>query len=41
MATKRYFNPFYQLDFVWNLTGYPKIAEKVSKHREEFFEKVN
>lgn len=41
IATKRYFNPFYQWDFIWNLTNYPNVVKNGSKYREELFEKVN
>ncbi|XP_037033787.1 cytochrome P450 4C1-like [Bradysia coprophila] len=40
MAMKRYFNPFYQIDFLWKLTKWPEKAKRVSKHREELFEKI-
>ncbi|KAJ6635617.1 putative cytochrome P450 [Pseudolycoriella hygida] len=40
MATKRYFNPFYQLDFIWKLTRYPNIAKEVSEYRTALFEKI-
>lgn len=41
MAARRYFNPFYQLNFIWQLTKYPAMAQKVKKYRENLFEQVN
>lgn len=40
MAMQRYFNPFYQIDFIWKMTNGPAKAKRVSQYREELFEKV-
>lgn len=40
MAALRYFNPFYQLDYIWKQTKYPALAENTKKYRENLFEQV-